>query len=40
MGTSTLALDLLRCAAIKHNLPAALFAHESRRIAAEGVSGR
>lgn len=32
MGTSTLALDLLRCAAIKHNLPAAMFALESRRI--------
>ncbi|MEU0022649.1 replicative DNA helicase [Streptomyces rochei] len=32
MGTSTLALDLLRCATLKHNLPAALFALESRRI--------
>ncbi|MFB7982989.1 replicative DNA helicase [Streptomyces vinaceus] len=32
MGTSTLALDLLRCAAIKHNIPAAMFALESRRI--------
>ncbi|MFE4801584.1 replicative DNA helicase [Streptomyces sp. NPDC056708] len=32
MGTSTFALDLLRCAAIKHNLPAAMFALESRRI--------
>ncbi|MGA4979282.1 replicative DNA helicase [Streptomyces cinereoruber] len=32
MGTSTLALDLLRSAAIKHNLPAALFAVEARRV--------
>ncbi|MFJ2900246.1 replicative DNA helicase [Streptomyces sp. NPDC087218] len=32
MGTSTLALDLLRNATIKHNLPAALFAVEARRI--------
>ncbi|MFE5899885.1 replicative DNA helicase [Streptomyces sp. NPDC056488] len=31
MGTSTLALNLLRSAAVKHNLPAALFALESRR---------
>ncbi|MEW2623616.1 replicative DNA helicase [Streptomyces sp. NPDC048106] len=31
MGTSTLALNLLRSAAIKHNLPAAFFALESRR---------
>ncbi|OEJ36314.1 replicative DNA helicase [Streptomyces agglomeratus] len=30
-GTSTLTLNLLRSAAIKHNLPAALFALESRR---------
>jgi replicative DNA helicase len=31
MGTSTLALNLLRSAAVKHNLPAAYFALESRR---------
>ncbi|MET9954500.1 replicative DNA helicase [Streptomyces sp. NPDC006339] len=31
MGTSTLALDLLRSAAIKHGLPAALFTYESGR---------
>ncbi|CAL9327237.1 replicative DNA helicase [Streptomyces sp. SudanB182_2057] len=31
MGTSTLALNLLRSAAVKHNLPAAFFALESRR---------
>ena len=30
-GTSTLALNLLRSAAVKHNLPAAYFALESRR---------
>ncbi|MFD0078494.1 replicative DNA helicase [Streptomyces sp. NPDC127166] len=31
MGTSTLVLDFLRSAAIKHNLPTALFSLESRR---------
>ncbi|MEV6549218.1 replicative DNA helicase [Streptomyces sp. NPDC051597] len=31
MGTSTLALDFLRTAAIKHDLPAALFTYESGR---------
>ncbi|MGV9883306.1 replicative DNA helicase [Streptomyces sp. NPDC003006] len=31
MGTSTLALDLLRSASIKHDLPAALFTYESGR---------
>ncbi|MYZ34407.1 MULTISPECIES: replicative DNA helicase [unclassified Streptomyces] len=32
MGTSTLTLDFLRSAAIKHNLPSVLFSLESRRI--------
>ncbi|WP_097966311.1 replicative DNA helicase [Streptomyces sp. or20] len=31
MGTSTLAVDFLRCAAISHNIPAALFTYESDR---------
>ncbi|MFI0742680.1 replicative DNA helicase [Streptomyces sp. NPDC021100] len=31
MGTSTLVLNFLRCAAIQHGLPAALFTLESRR---------